>query len=99
VSADAGEDVEKEEHSSIVGGIASLYNHSGNQCGGCSENWTFHFLEILHVCCMVVCGKFKITSFFLNFTYTEKNIKLSMYWVTQKSEIRRYFGSIYIKTR
>jgi hypothetical protein len=32
--------VEKEEHSSIVGGIASLYNHSGNQSGGSSENWT-----------------------------------------------------------
>jgi hypothetical protein len=31
VTADAGEDVEKEEHSSIVGRIASLYNHSGNQ--------------------------------------------------------------------
>ena len=40
VTADAGEDVEKEEHSSIVGGIASLYNHSGNQSGGTSENWT-----------------------------------------------------------
>jgi hypothetical protein len=25
-----GEDVEKEEHSSIVGGIAGLYNHSEN---------------------------------------------------------------------
>jgi hypothetical protein len=34
------QDVEKEEHSSIVGGIASLYNHSGNQSGGSSENWT-----------------------------------------------------------
>jgi hypothetical protein len=32
--------LEKEEHSSIVGGIASLYNHSGNQSGGSSENWT-----------------------------------------------------------
>jgi hypothetical protein len=32
--------VEKEEHSSIVGGIASLYNHSGTQSGGSSENWT-----------------------------------------------------------
>jgi hypothetical protein len=32
--------VEKGEHSSIVGGIASLYNHSGNQSGGSSENWT-----------------------------------------------------------
>jgi hypothetical protein len=31
VTADAGEDVEKEEHSSIVGGNASLHNHSGNQ--------------------------------------------------------------------
>jgi hypothetical protein len=40
VTADAGEDVEKEEHSSIVGGIAGLYNHSGNQSGGSSENWT-----------------------------------------------------------
>ena len=40
VTADAGEDVEKEEHSSIAGGIASLYNHSGNQSGGFSENWT-----------------------------------------------------------
>jgi hypothetical protein len=39
-TADAGEDVEKEEHSSIVGGIAGLYNHSGNQSGGSSENWT-----------------------------------------------------------
>ena len=33
VTADAGEDVEKEEHSSIVGEIASWYNHSGNQSG------------------------------------------------------------------
>jgi hypothetical protein len=40
VTADAGKDVEKEEHSLIVGGIASLYNHSGNQSGGSSENWT-----------------------------------------------------------
>jgi hypothetical protein len=38
VTADAGEDVEKEEHSSIAGGIASWYNHSGNQCGAFSEN-------------------------------------------------------------
>jgi hypothetical protein len=34
VTSDAGEDVEKEEHSSIAGGIVSLYNHSGNQSGG-----------------------------------------------------------------
>jgi hypothetical protein len=39
-TTDAGEDVEKEEHTSIVGGSASLYNHSGNQSGGSSENWT-----------------------------------------------------------
>jgi hypothetical protein len=38
VTAGAGEDVEKEGHSSIVGGSASLYNHSGNQSGGSSEN-------------------------------------------------------------
>jgi hypothetical protein len=35
-----GENVEKEEHSSIAGGIASWHNHSGNQSGGSSENWT-----------------------------------------------------------
>jgi hypothetical protein len=39
VTADAGEDVEKEEHSSIAGGISSWYNHSGNQSGGYSEIW------------------------------------------------------------
>ena len=38
VIIDAGEDVEREEHSPIVGGIAGLYNHSGNQSGGSSEN-------------------------------------------------------------
>jgi hypothetical protein len=37
-TADAGKDVEKEEHSSIADGIVSLYNHSGNQSGGSSEN-------------------------------------------------------------
>jgi hypothetical protein len=39
VTADAGKDVEKDEHSSIVGGIESLYNHSGNQFFSSSENW------------------------------------------------------------
>jgi len=29
----------EEENSSIAGGIASWYNHSGNQPGGSSENW------------------------------------------------------------
>jgi hypothetical protein len=38
VTADAGENVEKEEHSSIAGGIASWYNRSGNQSGGSLEN-------------------------------------------------------------
>jgi hypothetical protein len=41
VTADAGKNVEKEEHSSIVGGIASLYNHSGNQSGVSLENWIY----------------------------------------------------------
>jgi hypothetical protein len=40
VTAEAGMDVEKEEHSSIVGGMASLYNHSGSQCASSSEYWT-----------------------------------------------------------
>jgi hypothetical protein len=40
VTADAGKDVEKEEHFSIADGIGSLYNFSGSQSGGSSENWT-----------------------------------------------------------
>jgi hypothetical protein len=40
VTTDAGENMEKEEHSSIPGGIASWYNHSRNQFGSSSENWT-----------------------------------------------------------
>jgi hypothetical protein len=39
VTVDGGKEVEKEEHSSIAVGIASWYNHSGNQFGGSSENW------------------------------------------------------------
>jgi hypothetical protein len=39
VTADAGKDVEKEENSSIADGIASLYNHSGNQSESSLENW------------------------------------------------------------
>jgi hypothetical protein len=34
VTADAGKDTEKKEHSSIAGGIASWYNHSGKKSGG-----------------------------------------------------------------
>jgi hypothetical protein len=30
----------KEEHFSIAGGIAIWFNHSVNQFGGSSENWT-----------------------------------------------------------
>jgi hypothetical protein len=40
LTADAGEVVEKEEHLSIAGGIASWYNHAGNQFSGSSEIWT-----------------------------------------------------------
>jgi hypothetical protein len=39
MTTDAGEDVEKEEHSSITGIIASWYNHSGNQSSSFSEHW------------------------------------------------------------
>jgi hypothetical protein len=38
VIADVGEDVEKEEHSSIAVGTKSWYNYSGNQSGSSSEN-------------------------------------------------------------
>jgi len=34
VTTDAGEDVEKEEKSSIVGGVENWNNHSRNQSGG-----------------------------------------------------------------
>jgi hypothetical protein len=40
VTADAGKDVEKEEHYYIARGIASWYNQCGNQYGNSSENWT-----------------------------------------------------------
>jgi hypothetical protein len=40
VTADAGEDVEKEKHFTIAGGIESWYKHFGNKSGGSSENWT-----------------------------------------------------------
>jgi hypothetical protein len=41
VTADDGDDVDKEEHYySIAGGIASWYNHSGYQFEGSSENYT-----------------------------------------------------------
>jgi hypothetical protein len=45
VTADAVEDMEKEEHSSIAGWIANWYHHSGNQSGGSSENWTYYYLR------------------------------------------------------
>jgi hypothetical protein len=52
VTADAGKDVEKEEHSSISGGIASWFNHYGNQFGDSSENWTYYYLrtQLYHSC-------------------------------------------------
>jgi len=40
MTTDAGKDVEKEEHSSIGGGIASWYKHSENQSGNSSKIWT-----------------------------------------------------------
>jgi len=45
VTADAGEDMEKEEHSTIVGGIEDWYKHSANQSGCSSEYWTLHYLR------------------------------------------------------
>jgi hypothetical protein len=37
VTTHVGEDMEKEEHSSIADGIANWYNYSGNQYGDSSE--------------------------------------------------------------
>ena len=45
VTTHIGKDVEKEELSSIVGGIAYWYNHSGNQSGGSSESWKQIYLN------------------------------------------------------
>jgi hypothetical protein len=39
VTTHVGKNVEKEEDSSIAGGIANWYNHSGNQSVCSSENW------------------------------------------------------------
>jgi hypothetical protein len=45
VTADAVESVEKEEHSFSAGGIASWYNHFGNQSGGSLKNWKYFYLK------------------------------------------------------
>jgi len=45
VSANAGEDMEKEEHSFNVGVFADLYNNSGNQSGGSSQNLILNFFQ------------------------------------------------------
>jgi hypothetical protein len=45
VRGDAGVDVEKEEHSSIAGGIVNWYNHSQSQSGDSSENWTYYYMR------------------------------------------------------
>ena len=39
MTANVEEDVEQKKYSSIAGGSANLYNHSGNQHGSFSENW------------------------------------------------------------
>jgi hypothetical protein len=39
VTVHAGEDVEKEEHSSIAGLIIKWYKYSGNQSATSSEIW------------------------------------------------------------
>jgi hypothetical protein len=39
VTGDAGGDVEKEEYSSIVDGIASWKNHCGNHSGGSTKEY------------------------------------------------------------
>jgi len=50
VTANSGENLEKEERSSIFGGIASWYHHSENQSGGSSENWHPFDLFLLSDC-------------------------------------------------
>jgi hypothetical protein len=38
MTAHAGEDIEKEEHSSTAGGSANWYDHYGNLCRGSSRS-------------------------------------------------------------
>ena len=38
-------DIEKGQHSSVSGGIANLYNHTGNQSGIFSENWKQYYVK------------------------------------------------------
>jgi hypothetical protein len=45
VTVDGGEDVEREEHSSIAHQNESWYNHSRNQFVGSSEMWTKYYLR------------------------------------------------------
>jgi hypothetical protein len=49
VTADASKDVQTGEHSSSAGGMASCYDHSENQFGGSSENWTQYYREDLAI--------------------------------------------------
>jgi hypothetical protein len=44
-TAHADEVVEQGEHSSVVGRIANLYNHSGNKVDSFSENWEEFYLK------------------------------------------------------
>jgi hypothetical protein len=46
VTAYAGLDVVKEEHSSIAGGIENWYKHSGYQSSSSSENCKYFCLKI-----------------------------------------------------
>jgi len=39
VTTDVGEVMEKEKHCSIIGGIANLYDNSGNHSEVSWENW------------------------------------------------------------
>jgi hypothetical protein len=47
VTTHVGEDVKKEEHSSIAGRIANWYNYSGNQSEGSSYNWKYVYLSYI----------------------------------------------------
>jgi hypothetical protein len=61
VTADAGKDVEKEEHSSIGGGSESWYNYSGNQCGSFLESQILYHWKIQQ---------------YLSWAYTQKMFQL-----------------------
>ena len=53
------------KHKDCAGRIASLYNHSGSQSGGFSENWTWYYPEDVSTCNKNTCSTMFIAAFII----------------------------------